>query len=161
MNPAMPRLCFETRAAKGGIWIQREKNRRRKLEKKQQRMRNTLSGGEGEFSNTAPTLKKTTEGYYDHIKNLNLSCSYFFCMILKSTCVYRLAQGQMHQQKLEDALHEAQKPMARHRDDEDLDRMLREQEREGDPMAAMLRRKKARSTKTGIQHCTHAPWSLI
>ncbi|XP_035482745.1 BUD13 homolog isoform X1 [Scophthalmus maximus] len=59
-----------------------------------------------------------------------------------------LAQGQMHQQKLEDALHEAQKPMARHRDDEDLDRMLREQEREGDPMAAMLRRKKARSTKT-------------
>ncbi|XP_071316510.1 BUD13 homolog [Trachinotus anak] len=59
-----------------------------------------------------------------------------------------LAQSQMHQQKLEDALHEAQKPLARHYDDEDLDRMLREQEREGDPMAAMLRRKKARSTKT-------------
>lgn len=54
----------------------------------------------------------------------------------------------MHQQKLEDALHEAQKPLARHRDDEDLDRMLREQEREGDPMAAMLRRKKDRGTKT-------------
>ncbi|KAL3971081.1 cohesin complex subunit SA-1/2 [Sarotherodon galilaeus] len=59
-----------------------------------------------------------------------------------------LAQSQMHQQKLEDALHEAQKPLARHRDDEDLDRMLREQEREGDPMAAMLRRKKDRGTKT-------------
>ncbi|XP_029375455.1 BUD13 homolog [Echeneis naucrates] len=59
-----------------------------------------------------------------------------------------LAQSQMHQQKLEDALHEAQKPLARHYDDEDLDRMLREQEREGDPMAAMLRRKKTRSTKT-------------
>ncbi|XP_040906753.1 BUD13 homolog isoform X2 [Toxotes jaculatrix] len=59
-----------------------------------------------------------------------------------------LAQRQMHQQKLEDALHEAQKPLARHRDDEDLDRMLREQEREGDPMAAMLRRKKERSAKT-------------
>lgn len=54
----------------------------------------------------------------------------------------------MHQQKLEDALHEAQKPLARHCDDEDLDRMLREQEREGDPMAAMLRRKKDRNTKT-------------
>lgn len=63
-------------------------------------------------------------------------------------CMYRLAQSQMHQQKLEDALHEAQKPLARHRDDEDLDRMLREQEREGDPMAAMLRRKKDRGTKT-------------
>ncbi|KAM9349023.1 BUD13 homolog [Symphorus nematophorus] len=59
-----------------------------------------------------------------------------------------LAQSQMHQQKLEDALHEAQKPLARHCDDEDLDRMLREQEREGDPMAAMLRRKKERNTKT-------------
>uniref|UniRef100_UPI0037E972F1 BUD13 homolog n=1 Tax=Semicossyphus pulcher TaxID=241346 RepID=UPI0037E972F1 len=59
-----------------------------------------------------------------------------------------LAQGQMQQQKLEDAVHEAQKPLARHCDDEDLDRMLREQEREGDPMAAMLRRKKDRNTKT-------------
>ncbi|KAG8008600.1 BUD13-like protein [Nibea albiflora] len=59
-----------------------------------------------------------------------------------------LAQSQMQQQKLEDAVHEAQKPLARHRDDEDLDRMLREQEREGDPMAAMLRRKKDRNPKT-------------
>ncbi|XP_041865266.1 BUD13 homolog isoform X2 [Melanotaenia boesemani] len=58
-----------------------------------------------------------------------------------------LAQSQMQQQKLEDAMHEAQKPLARHYDDEDLDRMLREQEREGDPMAAMLRRKKDRNTK--------------
>ncbi|XP_030010808.1 BUD13 homolog [Sphaeramia orbicularis] len=58
-----------------------------------------------------------------------------------------LAQSQMHQQKLEDAVHEAQKPLARHCDDEDLDRMLREQEREGDPMAAMLRRKKDRNSK--------------
>ncbi|XP_071378065.1 BUD13 homolog [Centroberyx affinis] len=58
-----------------------------------------------------------------------------------------LAQGQMHQQKIVDALHEVQKPLARHCDDEDLDRMLREQEREGDPMAAMLRRKKDRNVK--------------
>lgn len=67
---------------------------------------------------------------------------------MKATYFPRLAQGQMQQQKLEDALHEAQKPLARHFDDEDLDRMLREQEREGDPMAAMLRRKKDRSVKT-------------
>lgn len=59
-----------------------------------------------------------------------------------------LAQSQMHQQRLEDALNEAQKPLARHFDDEDLDRMLREQEREGDPMAAMLRRKKDRNTNS-------------
>lgn len=48
----------------------------------------------------------------------------------------------MQQQNLIDAVREAQKPLARHIDDEDLDRMLREQEREGDPMAAMLRKKK-------------------
>ncbi|XP_034462260.1 BUD13 homolog [Hippoglossus hippoglossus] len=59
-----------------------------------------------------------------------------------------LAQGQMHQQNLEDAMHEVHKPLARHSDDKDLDRMLREQERDGDPMAAMLRRKKVRSTNT-------------
>ncbi|XP_076745274.1 uncharacterized protein LOC112435439 [Maylandia zebra] len=54
----------------------------------------------------------------------------------------RLAQIQMHHQKLKEALREALKPL------EDLDRMLREQEREGDPMAAMRRRKKDRGTKT-------------
>lgn len=59
----------------------------------------------------------------------------------------------MRQQKLEDAVHEAHKPLARHFDDEDLDRMLREQEREGDPMAAMLRRKKERSTAKGSDIC--------
>lgn len=67
---------------------------------------------------------------------------------LKSTNFNRVAQSQMRQQTLEDAVHEAQKPLARHLDDEDLDRMLREQERDGDPMAAMLRRKKERSSAT-------------
>lgn len=62
--------------------------------------------------------------------------------------MYRLAQKDMYQQRLEDAVTEAQKPLARHRDDEDLDRMLREQERDGDPMAAMLRRKKEKNPKT-------------
>ncbi|XP_046876323.1 BUD13 homolog [Hypomesus transpacificus] len=58
-----------------------------------------------------------------------------------------LVQGQMQNQNIEDAVLEAQKPFARHRDDEDLDRMLREQERDGDPMAAMLRRKKEKDSK--------------
>lgn len=70
------------------------------------------------------------------------------CQSLQCANVYRLAQSEMYQQRLEDAVLEAQKPLARHRDDEDLDRMLREQEREGDPMAAMLRRKKERNPKT-------------
>ncbi|XP_067279101.1 BUD13 homolog [Pseudorasbora parva] len=58
-----------------------------------------------------------------------------------------LAQGEMQQQNLTDAMREAQKPLARHIDDEDLDRMLREQERDGDPMAAMLRKKKDKNAK--------------
>ncbi|KAG9341476.1 hypothetical protein JZ751_019286 [Albula glossodonta] len=63
-----------------------------------------------------------------------------------------LAQTQMQQQNLEDALREAQKPLARHADDADLDRMLREQEREGDPMAAMLRKKKEKdSQRKGVK----------
>uniref|UniRef100_A0A4W4E8C0 BUD13 homolog n=1 Tax=Electrophorus electricus TaxID=8005 RepID=A0A4W4E8C0_ELEEL len=59
-----------------------------------------------------------------------------------------LAQSQMQQQNVVDAVREAQKPLARHIDDEDLDRMLREQERDGDPMAALLRKKKEKSSKT-------------
>lgn len=73
-------------------------------------------------------------------------------------CVFSLAQNQMHQQRLEDALLESQKPLARHYDDEDLDKMLREQEREGDPMAAMLRRKKDRNLKSqGVKGIIYFP----
>lgn len=134
----MPRRCSETRVVKEGIWNRREKNRERKLKKKQSRMRSMLSGELGKFGLDQQKLW--------YILVLFLS--------LKSTNIYRLAQSQMRQQKLEDAVHEAQKPLARHFDDEDLDRMLREQERDGDPMAAMLRRKKERSTTTkGTDWC--------
>ncbi|KAK6305835.1 hypothetical protein J4Q44_G00246150 [Coregonus suidteri] len=57
------------------------------------------------------------------------------------------SRGQMQQQNVEDALRESQKPLARSCDDQDLDRMLREKEREGDPMLAMMRRKKDRDNK--------------
>ncbi|XP_073680952.1 BUD13 homolog [Garra rufa] len=58
-----------------------------------------------------------------------------------------IAQEEMQQQNVIDAMREAQKPLARHIDDEDLDQMLREQERDGDPMAAMLRKKKEKNAK--------------
>ncbi|KAI5096581.1 BUD13-like [Silurus meridionalis] len=58
-----------------------------------------------------------------------------------------LVQSQMQQQNVADALREAQKPLARHIDDEDLDKMLREQERDGDPMAALLRKKREKNVK--------------
>ncbi|XP_049634160.1 BUD13 homolog [Suncus etruscus] len=58
-----------------------------------------------------------------------------------------LAQCRQQQQNVEDAIKEMQKPFARYIDDEDLDRMLREQEREGDPMANFIKKNKAKENK--------------
>ncbi|KAL1781654.1 BUD13-like [Sigmodon hispidus] len=58
-----------------------------------------------------------------------------------------LAQSRQQQQNVEDAVKEMQKPLARYIDDEDLDRMLREQEREGDPMANFIKKNKAKESK--------------
>lgn len=53
-----------------------------------------------------------------------------------------LKQVEDQQQKFESDLHEMSKPLARYADDEDLERYLKEQEREGDPMLAYIRKKK-------------------
>ncbi|XP_028563925.2 BUD13 homolog [Podarcis muralis] len=58
-----------------------------------------------------------------------------------------LTQSRQQQQNVEDAAKEMQKPLARYIDDQDLDKMLREQEREGDPMAEFLKKKKAKEKK--------------
>ncbi|XP_074832939.1 BUD13 homolog isoform X2 [Carettochelys insculpta] len=58
-----------------------------------------------------------------------------------------LAQSRQQQQNVEDAVKEMQKPLARYIDDKDLDQMLREQEREGDPMANFIRKRKAKESK--------------
>ncbi|NXL87181.1 BUD13 protein, partial [Alectura lathami] len=58
-----------------------------------------------------------------------------------------LAQERQQQQNVEDAIKEMQKPLARYIDDQDLDRMLREQEREGDPMAYFIKKRKAKESK--------------
>ncbi|XP_057662628.1 BUD13 homolog [Diorhabda carinulata] len=53
-----------------------------------------------------------------------------------------LKQVQDETAKYEDQLKEMNKPLARYADDEDLERYLKEQEREGDPMLAYIRKKK-------------------
>ncbi|XP_077160961.1 BUD13 homolog [Paroedura picta] len=58
-----------------------------------------------------------------------------------------LAQGRQQQQNVEDAVKEMQKPLARYIDDQDLDQMLREQEREGDPMANFIKKRKSKEGK--------------
>lgn len=72
----------------------------------------------------------------------------------------RLAQSRQQQQNVEDAVKEMQKPLARYIDDEDLDRMLREQEREGDPMADFIKKNKAKENKNkkGGTSGNHQSW---
>ncbi|XP_062511492.1 BUD13 homolog [Corticium candelabrum] len=53
-----------------------------------------------------------------------------------------IAQQQMKEQEVEDMIHEMNKPLARYKDDEDLDKMLREKERSGDPMLEFVRKRK-------------------
>ncbi|XP_043837155.1 BUD13 homolog [Dromiciops gliroides] len=58
-----------------------------------------------------------------------------------------LAQSRQQQQNVEDAIKEMRKPLARSISDEDLDQMLREQQREGDPMANFIKKKEAKENK--------------
>ena len=49
----------------------------------------------------------------------------------------------MQKSRLEQDLQEISKPLARYKDDADLDKVLREQDRDGDPMLAFIKKKKA------------------
>ena len=51
-------------------------------------------------------------------------------------------QVEDEQEKLNNELYEMSKPLARYADDADLEKYLKEKEREGDPMLAYIRRKK-------------------
>ncbi|XP_077975260.1 uncharacterized protein LOC120336929 [Styela clava] len=53
-----------------------------------------------------------------------------------------MKQDEMKNYALEDLLHESNKPLARYRDDADLDALQRSQVRDGDPMAAYMAKKK-------------------
>ena len=55
-----------------------------------------------------------------------------------------MAQVKSAQEKLEDELYEMTKPLARSCEDEDLERLLKGREREGDPMLAFMKKKKTR-----------------
>ncbi|XP_017763960.1 PREDICTED: BUD13 homolog [Eufriesea mexicana] len=58
-----------------------------------------------------------------------------------------LKQVEDHQEKLKDDLYEMSKPLARYADDVDLDKRLREQEREGDPMLEYIKQKQIKEGK--------------
>ncbi|XP_076175835.1 uncharacterized protein LOC143151011 [Ptiloglossa arizonensis] len=58
-----------------------------------------------------------------------------------------LKQVEDREEKLKDDLYEMSKPLARYADDADLDRTLREQEREGDPMLEYIKQKQIKEGK--------------
>ncbi|XP_050479861.1 BUD13 homolog [Bombus huntii] len=58
-----------------------------------------------------------------------------------------LKQVEDREEKLKDDLYEMSKPLARYADDTDLDKMLREQEREGDPMLEYIKQKQIKEGK--------------
>ena len=53
----------------------------------------------------------------------------------------RVATLKMAEEKIQDELYEMSKPLARYADDEDLERMLKAREREGDPMLKFIKKK--------------------
>lgn len=58
-----------------------------------------------------------------------------------------MKQVEDRQQKLDRDLYEMSKPLARYADDADLERELKAQEREGDPMLAYMKRKQIKEGK--------------
>ena len=63
-------------------------------------------------------------------------------MFLFSLFVIRVTQTKQNKEKVADYLHEVDKPLARYRDDKDLEMMLKEKERDDDPMLAYMKQKK-------------------
>ncbi len=51
-----------------------------------------------------------------------------------------------YRSRLEGDLHEINKPLARYSDDKDLEDLLKQQERDGDPMLNYIRNKKESAT---------------
>ena len=56
--------------------------------------------------------------------------------------LFSVTQTKQIKEKVADDLHEMEKPLARYRDDKDLDNMLKAQEREDDPMLAYMKQRK-------------------
>ena len=73
------------------------------------------------------------------LESLSLSFSLFLSV----------AQVQSARDKVEDDIYEMSKPLARYRDDEDLEKLLKEREREGDPMLKFLTKTKKKKSRKG------------
>ena len=64
-------------------------------------------------------------------------------------CSSRLAQIEQQQERVQAAVHEMSKPLARYEDDKDLDAHLKSIDREGDPMLKFLAKKRSKASSSG------------
>ena len=55
-----------------------------------------------------------------------------------------MQQTKSAKEKVEDEIYEMSKPLARYKNDEDLDKMLRDRERAEDPMLGFMQKKKTK-----------------
>ena len=55
-------------------------------------------------------------------------------------------------------VHEASKPLARYKDDADLDQIMRDLHRDGDPMAAFLSQKKSKKEDAANGNAHFRSW---
>ena len=72
-----------------------------------------------------------------------------------------MAQVKSAQEKLEDELYEMTKPLARSREDQDLERLLKARVRDGDPMLIFAKKKRKRSGKKGDHHYIYYFWVFM
>lgn len=72
-----------------------------------------------------------------------------------------LKQVEDHEEKLKSDLYEMNKPLARYADDADLDKQLREQEREGDPMLKYIKQKQIKEGKRKPGTCREGFYTSV
>lgn len=60
---------------------------------------------------------------------------------------FRVQQSKTAKNKVHDDLYEMSKPLARYKDDTDLDQMLKDRDRAGDPMLAFVQKKKVKQDR--------------
>ena len=67
----------------------------------------------------------------------------------RNSSFFSVAQVKSAMEKAADDLYEMSKPLARYRDDEDLEILLKERERAGDPMLSFIKKKGGATGKNG------------
>ena len=76
--------------------------------------------------------------------------SYYLCTYNSFCILCSVAQTRAAANKEKEEAHEMSKPLARYVDDEDLEKMLKEREREGDPMLKFTKK-----TRTSVKKKSH------